>query len=136
MQGEVKMFRSLIAVIVALAIAVVGVVKPAYAYSSDSNMGLVNPPITINGDGNSVSFNDSFNRFADEGTIKEPSDAFVDGLVKGIAETTGVVIGGIAVCYALDGIATAFFPPAAAAAAFCPTIGTAGGGAKAVFEAL
>ncbi len=98
------MFRSLIAVIVALAIAVVGVVKPAYAYSSDSNMGLVNPPITINGDGNSVSFNDSFNRFADEGTIKEPSDAFVDGLVKGIAETTGVVIGGIVVCYALNGM--------------------------------
>lgn len=130
------MFRSLITVIVALAIAVVGVVKPAYAYSSDSNMGLVNPPITINGNGNSVSFNDSFDRFADERTINSPSDAFVDGVVKGIAGTTGVVIGGTLVCYALDGIATAFFPPAAAAAAFCPSIGAAGGGAKAVFEAL
>jgi hypothetical protein len=130
------MFRSFIAVIVALAIAVVGVVKPAYAYSIDSNMGLVNPPITINGNGNSVSFNDSFERFDDEGTIERPSDAFANGLMKGIAETTGVVIGGIVVCYALDGIATVFFPPAAAAAAFCPAIGTAGGGAKAVIKAL
>lgn len=130
------MFRSLIAVIVALAIAVVGVVKPAYAYSSDSGVMPVNPSITINGNGNSVSFNDSFNRFVDEETIKSPSNALADGLVKGIAETTGVVIGGMLVCYALDGIATAFFPPAAAAAAFCPAIGTAGGGAKAVIEAL
>jgi hypothetical protein len=130
------MFRSLIAIIVALSIAGVGVVKPAYAYSSDSNMGLVNPPITINGDGNSVSFNDSFNRFADEGTIKSSSDAFADSLVKGIVETTGFVVGGTLVCYALDGIATAFFPPAAAAAAFCPSIGAAGGGAKAIIQAL
>lgn len=130
------MFRSLIAVIVALAIAVVGVVKPAYAYSSDSGVMSVNPSVVINGNDNSVSFYDSFDRFADEGTIKEPSDAFVDGLVNGIAQTSGVVIGGVVVCYALDGIATAFFPPAAAVAAFCPAIGTAGGGAKAVLEAL
>lgn len=130
------MFRSLMAVIVALAIAIVGVVKPAYAYSSDSGVMPVNSSVVINGNDNSVSFYDSFDSFADEGTIKSPSDAFADGLVKGIAETTGVVIGGIVVCYALNGIATAFFPPAAAAAAFCPAIGTAGGGAKAVIEAL
>lgn len=130
------MFRSLIAVIVALAIAVVGVVKPAYAYSSDSGMELVNPPIVINGNDNSVSFYDSFDHFADEEPIKEPSDAFVEGLVNGIVQTTGFMVGGTLVCYALDGIATAFFPPAAAAAAFCPAIGTAGGGAQAVIKAL
>ena len=83
------MFRSLIAVIVALVIAVVGVVKPAYAYSSDSGVMPVNPSVVINGNDNSVSFYDSFDSFADERTIKSPSDAFADGLVNGIVQATG-----------------------------------------------
>jgi hypothetical protein len=126
----------LTAVIVALTIAVVGIVKPAYAYPSVSGIMPVNSHLVINGNDNSVSFYDSFDRFADERIIESPSDKFVEGLINGITQTTGAVIGGIVVCYALDGIATAFFPPAAAAAAFCPAIGTAEGGAKAVIEAL
>jgi hypothetical protein len=50
-------------------------------------------------------------------------------------ETAGVAIGAGTACYLLDGIATLFFPPAAMAAAFCPTVGSAGaviGGTKAV----
>jgi hypothetical protein len=128
------MFQSLIAVIVALAIAITGFVKPACANSSDLPSFIsVNSPYAIVVD----SENDSAAsiRYA----IQEATEHLVDTVSKGLVETAEYAVGGYAACYILDSIATLFFPPAAAVAAFCPVAGGAGavfGETKAVSKAL
>jgi hypothetical protein len=127
------MIRGLIAVIVALAITITGFVKPAYAYSSDLVVLSVNPPhaTTLNSeDGSTASIGYA---------IQDATEHLVTIVSKGFAETVAYAIGAGAACYILDGVATMFFPPAAAAAAFCPVVGGTGavfGGTKAASEAL
>jgi hypothetical protein len=117
------MFRSFIASIIAFAIAVTVVINPAYAESTDTNYYFNNS----GGNGNSVVIDNSLNR--DGYSEKQDSlNPFIDGLLKGLEEAAGVTIGGAIVCYSIDGIATAFFPPAAALASFCPAIGGSLGG--------
>ncbi|MBD2243967.1 hypothetical protein [Nostoc sp. FACHB-888] len=125
------MFRSLIALIVALVLTIAGITEPAYADSSNSNLLFVDSNIINNsGYANVNNWNDSFNslHFPELENIGEKIfDTVVDGFIK----TGGFAIGGALACYALDGIATTIFPPAAAAVAFCPVVGAASGGAKA-----
>ena len=54
------MFRSLIALVVAFAIAVAGVVKPAYAFSSDLSVLPENLPVEIKGNDNLIGINNFF----------------------------------------------------------------------------
>lgn len=129
------MLRSLIALLVAFAIAVTGVVQPAYADSTAPNYLSTSSLITINtqGEGNSVAIFDSF-KAGDLGEVQQPSNAFIDGLVTGAEETIGVAIGGAIVCYSVGWIATAIFPPAGALAPFCSALtaeNAVSGGAKA-----
>jgi hypothetical protein len=112
------MFRSLIASIIAFAIAVTVVVNPAYAESTDTNYYVNNS----GGNGDLVRIDESLNSVSD-GASLDLANPFINGLVNGIGYTIGVVI----VCYSIDGIATAFFPPAAALAAYCPAMPAIGG---------
>lgn len=119
------MLRGLIALVLAFAIAITGMANPAYAYSDNST---AQAPIIVDnrGDNNSININ-SGNGYGSD-PLNNPSNSFVDGLINGAATTAGFAVGGAIVCYALDGVATMFFPPASAAAAFCPTVGAAVGG--------
>ena len=112
------MFRSLIASIIAFAIAVTVVVNPAYAESTDTNYYFNNS----GGNGDLVSIDESLNSVSD-GASLDLANTFINGLWKGVVETAGVTIGGVILCYSIDGIATLVFPPAAALAAYCPAIG-------------
>ena len=120
------MFRSLIASIIAFAIAVTVVVNPAYAESTDTNYYVNNS----GGNGDLVSIDESLNSVSD-GASLDLANTFINGLWKGVVETAGVtiggVIGGVIVCYSIDGIATLVFPPAAALAAYCPAMPAIGG---------
>jgi hypothetical protein len=116
------MFRSLIASIIAFAIAVTVVVNPAYAESTDTNYYVNNS----GGNGDLVSIDESLNSVSD-GASLDLANTFVNGLWKGVVETAGVTIGGVILCYSIDGIATLVFPPAAALAAYCPAMPAIGG---------
>lgn len=124
-----NMFRSLIALAVAFAIAIAGFVKPAYAYSGNSDVMPGNYNTEIRGNNNTVNFKDSFNN-NNRGTV-DPFDSFSKGFMDGAATTIGITIGGVVVCYTVNGIAATVFPPAAALAAFCPALGAVSGGATA-----
>ncbi|MEH2041615.1 hypothetical protein [Nostoc sp.] len=93
---------------------------------------LVDTNITIKnlGDGSVNNWNDSFNHpyYPEPKTITEK---LANSVVNGFVTIGGFAVGGSLACYALDGIATMLFPPAAAAAAFCPAVGAMSGGAKA-----
>ncbi|MCC5603801.1 hypothetical protein [Nostoc favosum] len=128
------MLRYLIAIIVALAISITGITRPAYAYTNNFAGFPPNSDITIHqGDNSSINFNYA-NSPDSERSPNDPSQVFVNGVVNGAVTTAGVAVGGALVCYALDGIATAFFPPAASLAVFCPAVGAASGGTKAVLR--
>ncbi|MDB9537944.1 hypothetical protein PN451_19260 [Dolichospermum planctonicum CS-1226] len=116
------MFRSLIASIIAFAIAVTVVVNPAYAESTDTNYYVNNS----GGNGDLVSIDESLNSVSD-GASLDLANTFINGLWKGVVETAGVTIGGVIACYSIDGIATLVFPPAAALAAYCPAMPAIGG---------
>ncbi|MBD2268034.1 hypothetical protein H6F62_04365 [Anabaena sp. FACHB-1391] len=116
------MFRSLIASIIAFAIAVTVVVNPAYAESTDTNYYVNNS----GGNGDLVSIDESLNSVSD-GASLDLANTFINGLWKGVVETAGVTIGGVILCYSIDGIATLVFPPAAALAAYCPAMPAIGG---------
>ncbi len=118
------MFRSLIALTLAFVIAISGIVKPAYADSRNLSSESANSHMVVNnqGDGNSVNISGSFNSVGDN-TPQEKSNPFLDGVIRGVMETGGLVIGGAVVCYGIDGIAALLFPPAAALSALCPTVG-------------
>lgn len=99
------MLRKLFALVLALVIAVVGTVKPAYAVSDSSSL--------LN------SYNTDFlaaitNEVVKDEIVKVAVDAAVNGTVT-IAVT-------LAVCYGADALATSVFPPAAALAPFCPVL--------------
>ncbi len=113
------MFRSLIASIIAFAIAVTVVVNPAYAESADTNSyfnnyGVIN---NIYGNGNSVTI-DNPSKKDSYSEKQDSSNPFIDGVIN----MAGSLIGGAIVCYSIDGIATVFFPPAAVLASFCPAM--------------
>ena len=116
------MFSSLIASIIAFAIAVTVVVNPAYAESTDTNYYVNNS----GGNGDLVSIDESLNSVSD-GASLDLANTFINGLWKGVVETAGVTIGGVILCYSIDGIATLVFPPAAALAAYCPAMPAIGG---------
>ena len=89
------MFRSLIASIIAFAIAVTVVVNPAYAESTDTNYYFNNSggsgngnSVIIGGHDNTIIINNPSNRDSDS-EKKEPDSAntFVNGLWKGVVET-------------------------------------------------
>jgi hypothetical protein len=126
------MFRSFIALLVVFTIVFLGIINPAYAASREADIMPRSFPITINnkGNDNSVYFNTSFNSSDDKRATEDLSEELLDSVINGIVTTAGVAIGGAVVCYAFDGIATAFFPPAAALAAFCPGVGAATGTAS------
>jgi hypothetical protein len=56
-------------------------------------------------------------------------------VVNGATETLGWAMGAVAVCYAVNGIASMGFPPAAVLAAYCPAIGAASGGGNIAVQA-
>ncbi|MCC5603802.1 hypothetical protein [Nostoc favosum] len=137
------MFRNLIAIIVAIAIAIAGAIEPAYAYTNDSSGVSVSHHIHITqGDNSSVSLYQNqgemhlsinqgnygtvnlnhINNSADKYTTENSSESLIDNVVTGVVENAVTVIGGAMACYALDGIATAFFPPAAVLAPFCAAL--------------
>lgn len=119
------MLRKLIAIILGLAVAITGFVTPAHAYSANSGIVF---------DHHQESYSTGYG-YSGGTTEDNLSEEFVNGVVDGIVTTTGLAIGGVVACYALDGIATAFFPPAAALAAFCPSAGAATVGANALVQA-
>ncbi len=126
------MFKTLIAVIVALAITITGFVKPAYA--DLSNLPFASATSLYVAVIDSESDNTASIRYA----IQDATKHFVDIVGKGFVETSAYALGAGAACYILDGVATLFFPPAAAAAAFCPLAGGTGaifGGTKVMSEA-
>lgn len=131
------MVRNLIALVLAFAISISGIVKPAYADSSNLSYVPANSTVVVNtqGDSNSVIIRGSFNGES-YGTRQETSDSFVDGLINGAKTTLGVALGGAAVCYTIDGVATLFFPPAGALSAFCPAMGSAFGSGNAVNQGV
>lgn len=120
----------MIALVIGFVIAVAGVVKPAYALSSDLGVLPANFHVGIKGNDNLIGINDSSD--ANNGGTDDLFWSFFEGVKTGIATTIGTVMGGAAVCYTIDGVATAIFPPAAALVAFCPAIGFTSGGATAV----
>lgn len=124
------MFRNLIALVIAFAIAFTGIVEPAHAYPDNSG---VMPAIShgfIEGNGNTVNINDSFN--SNNGRTEELSSSVGDAITDGMIKTLGGVIGGAVICYVIDSAATMFFPPAVALAPFCAAIGATSGGARLV----
>lgn len=122
------MLQKLIALVLAFALVLTGIIEPAYADSSYSGIIFDNHKETNSTDYYNYGSSDYGNN------RKDPSDQFIDSIVQGVVTTTGLAVGGVVTCYALDGIATAFFPPAAALAAFCPAIGGATGGAGVVTQ--
>src|SRR6478672_3687790 len=99
------MFKNLIAFFVALTIMLTGVVSPAYAESN----------------------------IAPESTIIAESNV-VEDLGQKIVEVTEGIAATVIVCYAIDGIAATFFPPAAALSAFCPTAGLGSTGVASIIK--
>lgn len=122
------MLRGLIAVFIAFTITIAGIAKPAYAYSGALNMTSVSP-IEIQENGNSIYTGD----FSKAQAYEEPKETS-NSVIKALRDGALGMIGGILVCYTLDAAATTVFPPAAALAAYCPSLGASSGGAKAVFE--
>lgn len=121
------MLRKLIAIILGLAVAITGFVTPAYAYSANSGIVF---------DNHQENYSTGYDGYGYSGrTTEDWSEKFGNSIVDGVVTTTGVAIGGVVVCYTLDGIATMFFPPAAALAAFCPSAGAAAVGANAFVQA-
>lgn len=116
------MFRGLIAIVVAFAIALSSFAKPSYAMPVESAMEAASTVIIQQGDNNFAQINPPA---IEPISTSEPTaaDEFWQGVQKGVVETSGAIVGGVIVCYALDGLATMIFPPAAAASAFFPTVG-------------
>ncbi|MFM2062754.1 MAG: hypothetical protein RLZZ507_2424 [Cyanobacteriota bacterium] len=117
------MLRSLIAVIIAISIAFTGIINPAYAEDHITNYNFNNSQIEIHIDSNNTS--SSINKSDNGNSIKDNQDSsnsFMDSLGDGVVGTLAFTIGGAIVCYSLDTIAAAFFPPASTLAAFCPAI--------------
>lgn len=124
------MLQKLVALVLAFALVLTGIIEPAYADSSYSGIIFDNHKET----NSNYHYNYNYGSSNYSDNRKDASDQFVDGMVQGAAMTAGLAVGGAITCYALDGIATAFFPPAAALAAFCPAIGGATGGAGVVTQ--
>ncbi len=110
--------RRLIALILAFVASIAGIAEPAYAYSNNSGIVYDNHKEEYY---NPLQNNDKDHQ-------KNPANSFVDGAVNGVMYAAGAM----AACYVLDGLATGIFPPAAALASFCPAIGGATGGARAI----
>lgn len=125
---KMKMLKTLIVLIVAIVIGIVGLSEPSYAYTNDYNN------LSISHHQN-LTEGDNVNSVASEETTEEPSKVFVTGVMNGAITTAGVAVGGALICLTLDGIASAFFPPAASLSIFCPAVGAASGGAKVVLRA-
>lgn len=135
------MLRKLIAIILILTVAITGFVTPAYASSTNS--------LIIIDNHKEIYSNDNNYNYA-ERTTENSSEKFINSFIDGMTNTAGALAGAVAVCFALDGLATTIFPPAATLAAFCPSLGggaavvgsSAGGaaavgaGAKAVIQAV
>lgn len=117
------MLRSLIAFIVALTIAITGIVQPAYA-ASDNTYNFSNQ-----GNGNSIYLNDSLQN-SNPGVANTILQPFIDGAVAAV----GTIVGTAVVCYVAIPAVTTVFPPAAALVPFCPAIGTSIGGAEAAVK--
>jgi hypothetical protein len=112
------MLRNLVALMLTFVVGIMGIVQPAYA--------MTNPEI-----GNNVYVNNSFNLTQEHENL---ALSFIESVGKGATTTVGVAVGGLIACYAIDGVATVFFPPAAALSAFCPAIGATSGGTTAIME--
>ncbi|MEO1353447.1 MAG: hypothetical protein AAFW84_32585 [Cyanobacteria bacterium J06635_15] len=119
------MLRNFLALLLAVLCGLVGFSKPVLAVPIDASNWFNNIQIYIDSQSNSG---------ADSSRDFDALDPFVRGLGEGALQTGGVVLGGMLTCYAIDGIATAVFPPAAAAAALCPAMPTVAGGATASFK--
>jgi hypothetical protein len=111
------MLRSLIAVIIAVSIVFTGIIKPAYAEDNIINYNNYN----YNFNDFSVKSDQYFIDYSDKN--RKDLSNFIEGIKRGALEAAGITVGGVIVCYSIDGVATAFFPPAATLAAFCPAMG-------------
>lgn len=127
------MLRSLIALVVAFAIAITGIAKPAYADSNLSSYSSTDSAVVFNtqGNGNSITINDGFNEYG-YGDMQPSTATPIDPVLDAAVKTVEGVIGAAIACYAIDSIATLFFPPAGALSAFCPAIGTGNAVSKGV----
>jgi hypothetical protein len=125
-----SILRGFIAVIATLVILLVGNAAPAYAGSTSAGTqpGYAQIMIEHKGNNDSYSFNNSFNRYEKTDDFTEE---FGSGIARGLGTGVGVAVGAAATCYILDGIATMFFPPAAALAPTCGYVGGLAGGATA-----
>lgn len=124
------MLRKLVALVIVLALVLTGIMEPAYADSSYSGITFDNHK-----ESNSIDYYNYGDIYYGD-TDKDSSEQFIDSAIQGGITTLGTVVGGLVTCYTLDGIAAVFFPPAAALAAFCPTIGGATGGAEVVTQLI
>ncbi len=129
------MIRSIVAFVVMIIFTISSMAHPAYASPSPSTQNVPAASGKYVECGVQIGFVNSCgsNNQRDSGYSSDASQEFVNNVVNGAVTTAGFVIGGAVTCYVLDGIATAFFPPAAALAAFCPVVG---GGASAGVQAL
>ena len=120
------MFRGLIALLVACVLAITSLTAPAYA---DSNQ--------VGGlSVGAKQISDSHDIIIVSPLPEPPSPdfwkSFVDGVVNGALETAGAAIGGAAICFIADGVATTVFPPAGVLLPYCSGLGATVGTRNAV----
>lgn len=118
-----KLLRNLMAITIAFSVMFINFTQPVLAASTITDTVRDQVNLTINqGDGGTITFGGPGNQ-----TSNNPLSNFLDGAL----QTAEVMVGGVALCYAVDGLATTVFPPAVALAAFCPALPTFAGGVTA-----
>jgi len=128
------MFRKLIALLAVCVVVLTGLVSPAYAGSN--HVGGLSVGAKQKSDSHE-SYSDSHDSYI-VNTLPSDSDSssdwetFVSGIKRGVIETAGFAIGGVVLCFAIDGAASTVFPPAAALLPYCPSIGAVAGGGNAI----
>jgi len=125
------MFRGLIALLIACVLTLTGLTAPAYADSNHVG-GLSMGAKQLFDSHDIIIVNPPQPDFPSPGRWEH----FLKGLGDGALETAGLTIGGAAVCFAVDGVATTFFPPAAALLAYCPGFGATIGGGSVVSKGV
>lgn len=122
------MLRGFIACIIALTIAITGIVQPAYAAPGNAYT------FSNQGNGNSVYINDSsqnFNTGVNDSLLNSNSDSN-DYIIKTVVSTILGFTIPVGICLVADAAATTVFPPAGFLAPYCANIGAIGGAGNTV----
>lgn len=120
------MVRSLIALLITVAITITGFIEPAYAVSNPSMTESINN-LKNNGNNNTYQIENSFNH-----NYYGEREDFSDKLVKRAVEGATFIAGMTAACYTLDFTVSLFIPPAIAASSVCGYIPGAAASGEAI----